>query len=454
MNAYYNYNNIPQENNNSLYQPAAVKPKKKSGGKIAALALCFSLLGGAVGTGGTYLALSNSGKTTSVVSSESVSKESEKDNKSVVLTENQNNTAVAQNAANKRTTMTASELYKANVNSTVGITTSINTNYYGYKTTSAASGSGFIISSDGYIVTNYHVVEDANKITVTLYDGKKYDAELIGSDESSDVAVLKIDADSLTPVTLGSSSELSVGDEVAAIGNPLGELTFSLTKGVVSALNRSVTIENKNMTLIQTDTAINSGNSGGALFNMYGEVVGITNARVAGTGSSVSSSSVDNLGFAIPIDTVKSIINSLTSDGYVKKPYIGIASTNVSEEQGSVSQGALIKTVADNSPAESAGLKVDDIITEVNGQQIKSSGELTAIVKGSVKGDKLVCKVYRDGSFTEVTITVGETTQDQSSSDKNTTKDQNTQKQDRSSTGDPFENYRGFGGFDGYGDMP
>ena len=156
--------------------------------------------------------------------------------------------------------MTAAEVYAANVNSTVGITTSITTNYFGYQTTSAAAGSGFILTQDGYILTNYHVVEGSNSIKVTTYDGTGYDATLIGYDESNDIAVLKIDATGLTPVVLGDSDKLNVGDSVVAIGNPLGELTFSLTSGAVSALNREVTLSsNVTMDLIQTDCAINSG---------------------------------------------------------------------------------------------------------------------------------------------------------------------------------------------------
>lgn len=456
MNAYYNYNNIPQENNNDLYVSPVQKQKKKSGGKIAALALCFSLLGGAIGTGGTYLVMNSSNKPSAVAAATDSSKaESEKktDKEDVVLSNSKSTQTIDTQKA-----MTASELYKANVNSTVGITTSISTNYYGYKTTAAASGSGFIVSKDGYIVTNHHVIADANKITVTLYDGKKYNAELIGSDESNDVAVLKIDAQNLTPVTLGSSAGLEVGEDVVAIGNPLGELTFSLTKGIVSALDRSVTIENKNMTLIQTDTAINSGNSGGALFNMYGEVIGITNARCATTGSSASSGySVDNICFAIPIDNVKAIINSLIDGGSIVKPYIGVGANDVGKEEksdGVVTEGSVIKKIYEDSPAESAGLKVGDIVTEINGKAIKSSGEMTSAVKASNKGDKLVMKVYRDGKFIEITVIVGETSDGTTQTEKdqqNTQKNNKKQDQDQ----DDFDDrYGGYGGFDDYDDLP
>lgn len=452
MNGYYNnFDNYTQQSTQNTYTPAPQVTKKKSGGaKVAALALCFSLLGGAVGTGGTYLMMNNSQSNTSAVVADS-SSSSEKD--PVVLKTVQpqaaDSTVKTDTDSSKADKMTAAEVYKANVDSTVGITTSINTNYFGYKTTAAAAGSGFIISKDGYIVTNYHVIDDATKITVTLYNGKKYNAELVGGDEGNDIAVLKIDASDLKPVKLGSSSALNVGDDVATIGNPLGELTFSLTTGVVSALDRTITTENSTMTLIQTDTAINSGNSGGALFNMNGEVIGITNAKYSGSGSSTSAS-IDNIAFAIPIDSVKSMIDSIISSGYAVKSYIGIGAVDVSDEtaQGDVTEGAVIKKVYEDSPAEKAGLKENDIITEVNGRKIKSSGEMTSAVKASSVGSELVCKVYRNGEFIEVKVTVGQSgTQTNQSDTKQSEQKQSQQKQNR----DSYDNYDGY---DYFGDFP
>ena len=286
--------------------------------------------------------------------------------------------------------MTPAEVYAANVNSTVGITTSVTTNFWGFQTTSAASGSGFILTGDGYVLTNYHVIESSNSISVTLYDGKSYDAVLIGYDESSDIAVLKIDAEGLTPVVLGDSDNLNVGDSVVAIGNPLGELTFSLTSGAVSALNREITLSNSvTMNLIQTDCAINSGNSGGALFNLYGEVIGITNAKYSGSGSGAS---IDNIGFAIPINHVRGIVESIIENGYVAKPYIGVTVSDVSED----------------SPAEKAGLQVNDIITAVNGKEISGRTGLSEAVSAASVGDTLTLTVYRQGNTISVDVTVGE----------------------------------------------
>ena len=304
--------------------------------------------------------------------------------------------------------MTPAEVYAANVNSTVGITTSVTTNFWGFQTTSAASGSGFILTGDGYVLTNYHVIESSNSISVTLYDGKSYDAVLIGYDESSDIAVLKIDAEGLTPVVLGDSDNLNVGDSVVAIGNPLGELTFSLTSGAVSALKREITLSNSvTMNLIQTDCAINSGNSGGALFNLYGEVIGITNAKYSGSGSGAS---IDNIGFAIPINHVRGIVESIIENGYVAKPYIGVTVSDVSEETMGygLPAGAAVKAVSEDSPAEKAGLQVNDIITAVNGKEISGRTGLSEAVSAASVGDTLTLTVYRQGNTIRVDVTVGE----------------------------------------------
>lgn len=305
--------------------------------------------------------------------------------------------------------MTPAEVYAANVNSTVGITTSITTNFWGYQTTSAASGSGFIFTDDGYILTNYHVVEDSNSITVALYNGKTHDAKLVGYDESNDVAVLKIEAENLTPVVLGNSDNLNVGDSVVAIGNPLGELTFSLTSGAISAKDRAITMSGGNtMRLMQTDCAINSGNSGGALFNLYGEVIGITNAKYSS--SSNSEASIDNIGFAIPINKASAIAQSIIEKGYVSKPYIGVSVATVSAETQSygLPKGAAVKEVVKDSPAEAAGLQVNDIITHLNGKEITDHTELVTIVSNAAIGDKLDLTVYRKGETKQISIAVGE----------------------------------------------
>ena len=224
----------------------------------------------------------------------------------------------------------------------------------------------------------------------------------------------------LTPVIIGDSDNLNVGDPVVAIGNPLGELTFSLTSGAVSALEREVTFSDGNtMNLIQTDCAINSGNSGGALFNLYGEVIGVTNAKYSG--NSASGASIDNIGFAIPINSVLNIINSIIEKGYVIKPYIGVSIADVSAEAQSygLPQGASIRGIETDSPAEEAGLQENDIITHVNGEEISGAADLKKFVTQSAPGDQLKLKVWRNSKTIDVTIIVGENIQNDFTMEKN-----------------------------------
>ena len=395
----------------SASQPASQPepaPQKKSGkaGKVVALLLACALVGGGSGWGAAALAQKNSSAAAAPTAASSDAS---------VMLEGQRQTAALQVASvDTSKLLTASEVYAQNVNSTVGITTSITTNYFGYQTTAAAAGSGFILTQDGYILTNYHVVESSDSIKVTTYDGTSYDAQLIGYDESNDIAVLKVDANDLTPVVLGDSDSVSVGDSVVAIGNPLGELTFSLTAGAISALDRPVTLSSgTTMNLMQTDCAINSGNSGGALFNMYGEVIGITNAKYSSSSSS-SEASIDNIGFAIPINQVRSIVESIIQNGYIIKPYIGVSVSDVSSESQSygLPQGAAVRSVVENSPAAEAGLQENDIITAANGDAITGSNDLVKLVKAASAGDTLELTVYRQGQTVTVTLTVGEQKQD------------------------------------------
>ena len=376
------------------------KKKEKKGwttGKVVALALCCSLLGGALGAG--IIALINGAG----------GRPGGNFHVSNVLEGNRETSKININEIETGELLTAAEVYASNVNSTVGITTMVTTNYWGYQTTSPASGSGFIYSDDGYILTNFHVIEGSRSITVSLYDGRELAAKLVGYDESNDIAVLKVEAENLVPVIIGDSGTLNVGDPVVAIGNPLGELTFSLTAGAVSALEREVTFSDGIvMNLIQTDCAINSGNSGGALFNLYGEVIGITNAKYSG--NSNSGASIDNIGFAIPMNRVRSIVDSIIEKGYVVKPYIGVTIMDVSAETQSygLPQGASIRTIEEDSPAAKAGLQVNDIVTHVNGEQITGSVDLKSFVQESKPGDVLHLTLWRKGSTIELDLTVGE----------------------------------------------
>ena len=387
--------------------PAPEKKKKKQRkpvglGVTIAIALCCSLVGGVIGA----VAMRQQPQSTPQGSSENSSG-------TAFLEGERESTVIDINKIDTSKVMTPAEVYATNVNSTVGITTSITTNFWGYQTTSAASGSGFIISKDGYILTNHHVIEDSSSITVSFYDGTSKEATLIGYDASNDIAVLKVEATNLVPVVLGDSNNLNVGDTVVAIGNPLGELTFSLTAGTISALEREVTISSgTTMRLMQTDCAINSGNSGGALFNLYGEVIGITNAKYSGNSS--SGASIDNIAFAIPLNSVRGIVESLIEKGYISKPYIGVSIQDVSEEsQGyGLPQGASVKSIEAGSPAETAGLQVNDIVTKIDDTEITGSSDLKNYISQCDIGQVLTLSVYRQGQTLELQLTIGEKIQE------------------------------------------
>ena len=439
MDEFRNYDEQPHQAPSDSYYcdiPAAPEPvpapkKSRTGLKVAALALCFSLLGGAMGAGGVLLATQPWEQETAKADE---TKDTGKDSStgsgsSVMLEGSRGNTVIDINTIDTSKIMTPAEVYAANVHSTVGITTSITTNFWGYQTTSAASGSGFIISDDGYILTNFHVIEDSDSITVSTYDGENYDAKLIGYDESNDIAVLKIEAQDLTPVVLGDSDNLNVGDSVVAIGNPLGELTFSLTTGAISAKGREVTFSGgTTMTLLQTDCAINSGNSGGALFNLYGEVIGVTNAKYSS--SSSSEASIDNIGFAIPINSIRSIVESIIEKGYVSKPYMGVTVSDVSESYQiyGLPAGAAIQSVTEGSPAEEAGLKLGDIVTMAGDTEITCANDLIEVVSAAQVGDSITLTVYRRGQTMTLTVVIGEQIQSLTSSSSSSSSSQQSQR--------------------------
>lgn len=312
-------------------------------------------------------------------------------------------------------------IYAANkvLPSIVGITVeyTVNSPYYGYsmKSSASASGSGVIISEDGYILTNNHIVNtsstssyyqvsQANKVTVKLYnDDTIYDATIVGTDETTDLAVIKIEKTGLPAAELGNSDSVKVGEFSMAIGNPLG-MESTVTAGIISAVNRTITSENRNYTVIQTDAAINSGNSGGALVNSKGQVIGINTLKLSGTG-------IEGIGFAIPINSTVDIYKQLISDGKVKRPYIGISGRDINEQtakQYKLIEGVYIVSVEPYSSAEKAGLKSYDVITEVDGNKITSMDELNEIKNSHKIGDIINLKVYRDNNYVDVQVTLGE----------------------------------------------
>lgn len=265
-------------------------------------------------------------------------------------------------------------------------------------TVEQGSGSGIIISEDGYIVTNQHVIDGATEVDVILNTGTTYTAEIIGQDEKTDLAVLKItpDNETLTPAVLGDSTTVQVGELAVAIGNPMGmEFSGSVTAGIVSAVNRTMTIDNRTYNLIQTDAAINSGNSGGALINQYGEVIGINSVKL-------SSSGVEGMGFAIAISEAKPIINDLMQSGHVTgRPLVGIS---ISETR----YGLFISGISEGSGAEKAGLQVNDMILEVDGQKVSSTSEINEIRDEKKPGDYLTFKILRDSNTMEISVQLTE----------------------------------------------
>ncbi len=288
------------------------------------------------------------------------------------------------------------ELYAANVNSCVSINVSTTRNIFGQTTRTASAGSGFIITEDGYIVTNCHVVSGGGSVKVTLYDGTTYDGTVVGSDEEYDIAVVKIDASGLQPVVIGDSSTLAVGNDVAAIGNPLGELTFSLSEGVVSCVNRLINVEGTPFNMIQVTAAVNSGNSGGPLFNAYGEVVGIVSAKYT---SASDGTSVEGLGFAIPINDVSVMIQDIITNGYVSnKPYLGVIADTFTAQMipnSVVSSGVYLYSVEPDSAAAKAGLLAGDIITKVDDTAIVTYEDLVTAKKSYRAGDSATIEYYR-----------------------------------------------------------
>ena len=279
-------------------------------------------------------------------------------------------------------------------------------NYWGQPVTSQGSGSGIIFREDGYIVTNYHVIEGANSVSVTLSDGKKYDATIIGSDSSSDLAVLKIGATGLPAAEFGDSDQLQIGELVVAIGNPLG-YENTVTDGIVSGLNRQLTDYTDTMTLIQTNAAINSGNSGGALVNSKGEVIGINSAKLV-------ASNAEGMGFALSINEVKPILEELIAKGHVSRPYMGVTINSqyqVDEqtaEKYEIPMGIQVADVVKGGPAEKAGLQSGDIIYKVNDTLIQSFDDLEKIIDNSKIGDQLRVLANRNGEKITATVTLAE----------------------------------------------
>ena len=310
---------------------------------------------------------------------------------------------------------TKAQIVEMSAPSVVGIdtVTTVTTNnfWYGYGQSYEApgSGSGVILTEDGYIATCAHVVEGANSVKVTLNDDTSYDATIVGTDKKNDIAIIKIDAKDLTPAIVGDSTILTVGSEVIAIGNPLGELRGTATAGIISATNRTIEVEGQAMTLIQTDAAISPGNSGGGLFDATGKLIGIVNAKV-------SDSRAEGLGFAIPVNSVLDEISDLLNYGYVKgRPYLGVATQDVTlrsrDRMWYYSEGTrcvLVEKVVPDSAAEKAGIQAGDLILKLEDKQIASGDDLSSAIGAYKPGDTATLTLQRDGKEMTVEVTFGE----------------------------------------------
>ena len=281
--------------------------------------------------------------------------------------------------------------------------------FWGGQQVLSGAGSGVILTTDGYIVTNYHVVEGAQQITVTLHDDSTYTATVVGSDQQSDIALLKIDATGLTPAVLGDSDSVQVGEVVIAVGNPMGTLGGTVTDGIVSALNRDISVEGNEMTLMQTSAAISPGNSGGGLFNTNGELIGIVNAKY-------SDEDAEGLGFAIPVNAMKTVVQDLLENGYVTgRPALGITVITVGDVQtamqyGVSSLGVYVNSVDEGSGAEAAGMKAGDRIVSIGTQLVESTDDVTNALKSYNVGDVVEVQVDRGRELITLQVTLGEKT--------------------------------------------
>ena len=406
-----NENTVPPRYYTPPEKPVKAPKEKKPHGKwVKALCLCLvcALLGGVCGAG--IMAGSMNSRIAAV---EQRLEEQAKGTLSIGSQTSSTPAPVSTTTAAKP----VAAIYDQACNEVVGITTEVTyTNFFGQTSSSAVSGSGFIVSSDGYILTNYHVIEYAYKgnyaVTVMLHDGTRYEASIVGVEDCNDIAVLKIDASGLDPVTFGDSDKLSVGDDVYAVGNPLGELEFSMTTGHVSALDRLITTDESSeaINMFQIDAAVNSGNSGGPVYNANGEVVGIVTAKYSDTG-------VEGLGFAIPINDAAKIANDLITKGYVTgKAYMGVS---IDERYNSMySQyynmpiGAFVKSVESGSCAESAGIQAGDIITRLGDVEITGYTDLKQAIKQYSAGDSAELELYRAGESRTLTVTFDEAVPD------------------------------------------
>lgn len=386
------------------------KPHLSVGALLSVCLLCV-FVAGILGIGGTFLAFRHQ----AAISTEEAAAAQELYEalaaEALSYEEEETISFLDQSSADGLAILSPEDIYLNACQSTVGVTIpGHSANIFGQSSSRTVSGSGLILSENGYILTNYHVIEPAytggTPIQVITYDGTEYTAEVVGVETDSDLAVLKIDAMGLLPAALGDSNEMRVGQTIYAVGNPLGELTYTMTSGIVSALNRSITTDiNVTVNMFQIDAAVNNGNSGGPVYSAYGQVIGIVTAKYSENG-------MEGLGFAIPINDVYTIANELIANGYVSgKAYLGLTLTTVSASVAryyNMVQGVYVYSVEPDSCSQRAGLKTGDIITAIDGQELLEKNDLLSAVKEYRAGDSADLTVYRNQAYTIITVVFDE----------------------------------------------
>ena len=398
-----NYDNTPWDD--GVYETGHTRPPKSRGGLIAVLLICMIFLTGLV----TVMGLMNIRMFRQLTAAQeetapaiSFDQDETEDAGDLLTPIELEESPTSPPNVPEAEGLSLQEIYRQCIASVVSITSS--------SGSTTSTGTGVILSEDGYIVTNYHVIEGGTRITVLLHDDREFSAWIVGSDPATDLAVLKIEADDLTGATFGDSDVLQVGDSVAAIGDPLGiEYRGTMTNGIISAINRNMSIDGRLMNLIQTNAALNSGNSGGPLINSYGQVIGINTVKI---GAFTDKAGVEGIGFAIPSATVTDIVNQIIEMGYVSgRPSIGFSGEGISlfyQRFYRLPSGMYITDITPGSNAEQVGLEVGDILISVDGTKVYNQSDLDTLLYGYAAGDTVTIIIYRGGYTMQASLTLEE----------------------------------------------
>lgn len=398
-------------NSDSIYEEMEGKSPSHTSGIASRITASILLLSLGFASGSIYSAFNSNNNTQAGTNIKTET------SNSILTTSTQGTNQTPNIITDSTTSHSIKGIVKSCADSVVEITIETTSSYYSYQYTSEGNGSGVIISEDGYILTNNHVIDGANKILVRLRDGKEYDATLIGKDSKTDTAVIKIDETGLKYAILGDSTSLEVGDLAVVIGNPLGKLGGTVTSGIISALEREIEIDGKTMNLIQTDAGVNPGNSGGGLFNANGELVGIVTAKSSGI-------DVENLGFAIPVNDIKAVVDDLVEHGYAtNRAFLGVSMRDTSYSTSNpyggygglfsmfysqMQYGAYVDSVIEDSPAEKGGIKAGDIIVSVDGNVVSTAAEVTSAITNCDVGAEIEIGIIRENRTKTIKVTLEE----------------------------------------------